>query len=271
VANDNTEPDGSGHPSYKGSIYTIALKEFSITLSRKFPPASRDVKYNDIASVEHIRIIDYSALMWTVICAILWFSFSYVDFLRSIVTAMVDEINLATGSTSLTTSTALIGVAVIFVIAEFYYFLKFAASLPMRLVIYRPGRNPIAIPLPQTQGADRLIEVLNKKVSEASGLSKSEVEKLVTIEIKGLLDQRARMQEEFVDSLKKNFGAAKTKEEKARAKQLMQEGLDKLKVQDEAIDKELLKTGLSKDDLFKKYRIKPPTEDFIKDIIAGGG
>ena len=57
--------------SFKTLLHKIELTDEYLYLSRKLPPASRTIKYKDIATVEHKRLPDYGRLTWVAVAAVL--------------------------------------------------------------------------------------------------------------------------------------------------------------------------------------------------------
>jgi hypothetical protein len=114
-----------------------------------------------------------------------------------------------------------------------------------------------------------VLEVVSRKVKESEGVTREEVEKFIGEQIRTLFDERARMQQEIISVAKKSLREAQTVEEKERVKKALKDGVVRLRSQDEIIDRELKKTGLNKDDLYKKYRIQPPDEAFIDALFSG--
>lgn len=252
-------------------LHSIEVRKDFLVLLRKFPPRSVEIRYNEIASVEHKRLADYSYLVWVAAALILAYIFSAVDATKKIMEALLAEIKDATGSTIATADAAVLFITAVFIIIAAFYMIRFALSLSQRLVIYRSGKSPIAVPMVLTGDSMKVLSELNRKVKEASGMSKEEVEKFIGEQIRSLLDQRVQMQEDILAVARKELKAAKSEEDKKRVKQILQDGMDKLKAQDEAIDRELKKTGLKKEELFEKYRIKPPENEFIDSILKSEG
>lgn len=254
---------------YSDLLYSISLEDGYLVMSRRFPPLSHEIKYGDIVSVEHKRLIEYSLFAWFFICMAVTYAFISIPALQGIVAAVLQEIKTATGATVIDTASAIMWITAIFIVIAAYYFIRFMASLIYQTAIYRSGKNPVAMPMPLNGTTMRILMELNRRVKEAGGMSKMEVKRMITEEIRGLLDERARMQEELIESMKKEFESAKTDADKMRAKKKLREGVEKLKSQDEIIDRELKKTGFTKDEVFKKYRIKEPDEAFIEDLLKG--
>lgn len=251
-----------------------------IILSKKLPPDTREIKYNEIVSVEHRRIPDYGRLTGVAIALILAYVITSVQFVKDIISQLVLEVGHATGSiteTSLNTTVRAQGeqvglyIAAILVVVAGYYMIKFAFSLGQRFVFYRTGRKPISIPLPLTGESMELLATINKKVKAVASVSKQEVEKIIGDQIRSMLDERMDMQKKMLDSLKMEALTVKTDEDKAKLRAKIDESVAKLEAQDEQIDRELKKTGLSKDDIFKKYRIKAPKDEFVDAIMKEGG
>lgn len=264
--------EGSGSLASSSTLmHTIEVREDLLVLSRKLPPKSVDIRYSEIASVEHKRLIDYALLLWVAIPIFLAYLIHIIPAINKIIEALLQEIELATGSPFATVADTINFISAIFIIISGYYMIRFSMSLMQRLVIYRTGKNPIAVPMTLTGDSMKVLAEINRKVKESSGMSKEEVEKFIGEQIRSLLDERAKMQEELVSIAKTQLKAAKTAEEKAKVKEIVQSSMDKLKAQDEAIDRELKKTGLKKEDLYKKYRIKPPEEAFVDSILSSEG
>ncbi len=266
--------------SFSSPFHKVKAKEDFLYLSKTLPPMSREIKYNEIASVEHKRMINYGRLTGVLFGIIVAYTVTSVQFIKDIIASLVLEIQVATGATDAvqvdmavraTAGDVSLWIAALATLVAGYYMIKFVMSLGQRFIIYRTGKNPISIPLPLTGDSMQLLATINKKVKAASGVSKSEVQKIIGEQIRGMLDNRVKMQKTMMDSLKVQALAATTDEQKARVKALMEENIAKLEEQDQQIDVELKKTGLNKEDIFKKYRIKAPKEEFLDAILKEGG
>ena len=266
--------------SSRSALHKIEVKEDYLVISKRIPPISRNVGYSEIASVEHRRLVDYGLLIWVIVPTLVIIASNSFKFIEDIVAQLVVEINLAMGtstsavadaSSRATADQVIIWFSALMVIVAAWYLSKFVMSLTPMLIVYRKGKNPIATPMPLTGDSMQVLAEINKRVKESSGLSKSEVEKIIGEQIRGLLDQRMRMQQDLIASMKLDIRAAKGSGDKERVKQIVQESIDKLEVQDQLIDQELKKTGLSKDDIFKKYRIKAPKDEFIDSVLKDEG
>jgi hypothetical protein len=266
--------------SFNMPLHRIEVRDQALCLSRKFPPKKLRINYNDIASVEHNRLIDYHGLVNPIFALAIFYLVNFVGIVENIISQLILEINHAAGSTASSTLTPVIRsqaeqaitvISAILVVVIGYYLIQFVFSLRQRFVIYRSGKAPIAIPLPLTGDSLAVMKKLNDKVKETKGISKQEAEKIVGEQIRGMLDRRQKMQEDLMGSVKEIAKAAKTKDEKEKAKRMLDETIAKIEAQDEAIDRELKKTGLNKDEVFKKYHIKAPQKEFIDSILEGEG
>jgi hypothetical protein len=198
------------------------------------------------------------------------YAFSFVQFLKDIIAGIVTEINMATNSVALNAPSTIMWITVLFIVIGGYYATRFIISLVMRMVVYRLGKEPIAMPMPVTDKTLKLRMEVNRRVEEGGGVSKIEVERLIEAKLGDLLDERVRMQEELVGSMKRELGGAKTEEERAHARKKLEAGVKELKSKDKIIDRKLKKTGITKEEVFKKYRIKAPNEEFIESTLQGG-
>lgn len=263
--------------TFKTMLHKVEAGTEALILSKKLPPITLEIEYKDIVSVEHRRLVDYGRLTGVAVAIGLAIAFALIDFVKDIIAAFILEVGLATGSTNSTTIDASIRasadqvslyLAAIFILVAGYYALKFIFSLSQRLIIYRAGKKPLSIPFPLTDDAIAMLAKINEKVKEAGGISKKEAEEILGDKVRELLDNRVTMQKKMIADLTSQARTAKTPGEKALVKLMLKEGMDKLEHQDEAIDHELRKTGLSKADIFKKYRIKPPDKEFIDSILG---
>jgi hypothetical protein len=266
-------------PVYETPLHRVEALSDKLVLSRKFPPAKRFIVYQDIASVEHTRLIDYRLLINLAIPLFLIYLINYVDVARDIIARLVLEIGHAAGHFTSTvvdqqvlweTQNAISLLTAVLILAVGYYTIRFAMSLGMRLVVYQVGKSPIAIPLRLTGDSMKVLSEINTRSKEAKGISKEEAQKIIGDQIRELLDSRVKMQEQMLNSLKIAALAANTPQAKSKLKQMMDESIAKLEAEDEAIDRELRKTGLKKEDVFKKYRIKAPKEEFIDSVLKDG-
>jgi len=240
-----------------------------MVLSRRFPPKSYSIGYKEIASIEHKRLVDRVALFWGLICIGIAYAFNVVQVLKDIVAAFVTGINLAITYANLNAYSIIQWITALFIIISGYYMVKFIISLLKRMVVYRSGKEPIGMPMPLTGKALQTLMEVNKRVKETGGVSKIEVERLIDERVTGLIDERIRMQDELIGSMKKALVQAKTEEEKAQVREQLEAGVEELKSKDEVIESELKKTGLTKEEIFKKYRIKAPDENFIESMLRG--
>ena len=280
MAEDFEDGPGEVLKSFHTPMHGIEVRENALILARKIPPKKKQINYKDIASVEHTRLIDYGRLLGPLVAAILIYIINFVGIAKDILAQLVLEINHATGNVTSSTidqsirfqaEQATILLSALFTIIAGYYILRFIFSLRQRFIIYRQGKNPIAIPFPLTGESLDVMKKLNEKVKEAKGISKEEAEKIVGKQIRDMLSERKQMQEDLMGSVKVAAMAAKTEEQKAKVKRMLDESIAKLEAQDEQINRELKKTGLKKEDVFKKYRIKAPKEEFIDSILGEGG
>lgn len=282
MAKDNSRDRTEEEPlaSSNTLFYKIEALPEVLALNRRFPPARMEIKYGEIASVEHRRLVDYGQLTWVAVGVAIAYVFTSVNFVKDILAAFILEISLATGTTNSTTVDAAIRatadqvgmwLAAFSLVIAGYYLLRFASTLGHKLMIYRTGKNPVATPFPLTGESMELLAKLNEKIKEAGGISKKEAEELIGEQVRDLLDQRVKMQEKLMSDLKSQLKEAKTPAEKALVRLMLKEGMDKLHEQDQLIEHELKKTGLSRKQIFKKYRIKPPDKEFVDTIMKGGG
>jgi len=257
--------------SIRGPLHSVEVAQDFLLMSRKFPPAKKEIRYDQIVSVEHKRLVDYGLLIWAIVPLALAYAFNSVQALKNIVQTLITEIETATGSPLTTIDSAILWLTAILLITSAYYTIRFALSLSQRLVVYRAGKRPIAIPMTLTGDALKVLVEINKRVKAAAGMSKDDVERLIGVQIRSLFEERNRMQEELASLATVELKAAKTTAEKQSAKLKLVAGMEKLKAHDEAIEMQLKKTGLTREDVFKKYRIKPPQADFIENVLKSEG
>lgn len=254
--------------SHDQLLYRIEAKDDFLLLHRKFPPATERIEYNKIASVEHKRLVDYGSIVSIAIASALAYLVSQVPYVTSILGTLLGEVERAVSSNiGITGERFGFMLGVFFALIACYYAIKLAMSLGMCLVIYRIGKKPVAFPLLLTGDALTLLATINSKVKEAGGISKVEAEQIVGNQIRSLLEQRSTMQNEMIGTLKNEIKSMKTDRDIARVKKLVHESIDKLESHDRLIDVELKKTGLNKDDIFKKYHLKAPKEEFIDSVL----
>ncbi len=256
--------------SYDSLLTHIEARKEGLVIVRKFPPRSKSLKYRDIAGVKHKRLVNYGQL--TAVLILLGFAFAllYLQPAVSILDLLIKELEQAI-SVPVTAQELSVYLASIAVLGALYYLVRFLFSLNHRLVIYRTGKNPIAVPLKLTGEGFQLLAKINQRVKEEGGITKAEAEELISERIKSLLDRRLEMQRRLVESLKEEVRVAKETGNRELLKQKLKESIQKLKAQDEAIGKELEKTGLSREEVFKKYRIRPPKEEFIDAVLKSEG
>jgi hypothetical protein len=278
--NDLIQKDSEDPVSYTSLLYKVRVQKDSLSVSRKFPPKRREIAYTEIASVKHERMVDYGTLTGLVISLVLLLAINFFEPVINLMSQLVLEAGHAMGyftttaidaSVRSTTADLLMIVSLLLFVAMFYYGAKFVLSFTEKLVIYRSGKKPLTFPLPLTGDALAVMAMISQNVKDASGLSKAEVEKIISEHLDGLLKQRMRMETELISGLKEQASLAKTDEQRAAVKAKLQESVEKLEEQDRMIDTELKKTGLSKEEIFRKYRIKPPKEEFLNAILKEGG
>jgi len=264
------EGEGEVLASYDSLLTHIEARKEGLVIVRKFPPRSKSLKYRDIAGVKHKRLVNYGQL--TAVLILLGFAFAllYLQPAVSILDLLIKELEQAI-SVPVTAQELSVYLASIAVLGALYYLVRFLFSLNHRLVIYRTGKNPIAVPLKLTGEGFQLLAKINQRVKEEGGITKAEAEELISERIKSLLDRRLEMQRRLVESLKEEVRVAKETGNRELLKQKLKESIQKLKAQDEAIGKELEKTGLSREEVFKKYRIRPPKEEFIDAVLKSEG
>lgn len=261
-------------------LYVAALTEEKLHIRRKLPPKTIDVDYSEIASFEHKRLPAGTKLIWAAAYLGLAYAVLAIEPVRRLVEQLLMELGNATGylnatilDTAVKTTVAPIItlISAVLIILAANYVIGFAFSLGKRLIIFRSGKRPLSFPLPPGAQTDKFLSELKEKVTASASLSKAEIEHLINDNIRGLLDQRIKMQRELIESLGDEIKAAKNDEERSKVKEKLRAGMDKLEAQDELIDRELEKTGLSKEQLFKKYRIQMPKEEFIDSILKEEG
>ena len=258
--------------SFNTAFNKIEARENFLLLARRFPPKEREVKYKEIAGVKHKRLIAKGRLVAAQVLFGLAYAFMYVQPVIDILGLLIRELAQALPSVGGYKGEELgLVLAAICLVAGIYYLIKFAMSLGQKLVIYRSGKKPISIPMRITGDSLQLLAKINEKAKEAGGITKAEAEVIIGEQLKGLLDQRMQMQNRMIESLRAEVRAAKASGDTEAVKQKIQESIQKLESQDELIDRELKKTGLNKEEIFKKYRIKPPKEEFIDSVLASEG
>ncbi len=258
--------------SYNSLFNRIEARENALILARRLPPKRKSVKYKEIAGVKHKRLVNYGQLAAAAIAFGLVYAFLYVQPVLDILGLLIKELAQAIPSVARISAQQL-GTYLAFIagVGGIYYLIKFALSLGKKLVIYRSGKKPIAIPFKVTGEGLQLLAKINQRAKEEGGITKAEAEELISEKVKSLLDQRMDMQRRLVESLKEEVRAAKETGNRELLKQKLKESIQKLKAQDEAIGKELEKTGLSREEVFKKYRIRPPKEEFIDSVLKSEG
>jgi hypothetical protein len=277
----NTSQTGTSEvlASFESTFHRIEAQKNFLIVKKKLLPKTEEIRYKDIANVEHKRLIDYGRFLGVIAGGILAFLLLFVKFVRDIITQLTFDITHATGmSSSLTldastislANQAMLLLAGFFIIIAAYYLIRFIFSLGQRIIIYRQGKKPVTAPLPLTGDAFNLLKKINEKVKSEGGISKAEAEKIISDQLKGLIEDRMKMQEKMLNSLKLKAMTVKTDEDKAKLREMMENSIQKLEAQDEAIEVELQKTGLNKEDLFKKYRIRPPKQEFIDSVLKDG-
>ncbi len=259
-------PDTTSSLLLKTTLYTLEDDEDSLIIKRKFPPAEKIIKYQDIASAEFSRILSYTHLKEAILAGITAALFFYLDVVHMIIGQILRELNDAGLALDLDANWLSSTIGVLFLLLLSYHLTLFFLSLRKKVVIYRKGKPPLAVPLSENKQTMGVVERINSKASEGP-LQQEKIEKIIGDKIRALLDQRLEAERKLISELQANIQAAKKAGDTKRIKKIVEEGITKLEARDELIDEELKKTGLKKEDLFKKYRIKPPKEEFIEDVL----
>jgi len=266
--------------SFKTLLHKVEARKDFLLLSRLFPPTDIEIKYSDVVSVEHRRLVDYGNFKGVIAGVAFAYIIMFIEPIRNIIEQLVLEVGNATGtidtviidlSVKAMAQQVIIFITGFFIVVAGYYMIKFFMSLKQRLIIYRTGRKPVSIPMTLTGDAITLLAKINAEVKKAAGVSKKEVEKIIGEKIRYMLDKRVKMQKDMLESIRVKALVVKTSEDKQKLKELVEKSIEKLEEQDEIIGQELSKTGISKEEVFKKYRIIPPKKEFIDSVLNDDG
>jgi hypothetical protein len=240
-----------------------------LMVSRRHKPIELTIlSYKDINSVEHKRLINFKRLVIACTLFALFFAFLFVGEVEGI---FEDTFDWFEDSLNLTVPIQpqdfVFWAGILFAILGMVALVTFFGSLPYRLVVYYTGKGSLDVPLQLDGDSMELLSVVHERVKGSSSLSKEEIEQIIGEKIGRLLEARAKLEQELLGTIKAKAVTAKTPEEKEGVRQLLEKSVTQLEKQDKVIEQELQKTGISREEVFRKYRIKEPKREFVDAIL----
>lgn len=253
----------------RGFITHVVLSTSErVIVIRRFPRAVHSVDYHSLVSVENKRLTDMGAIGAAAVFVALY-ALIPTQYLKPFLTDFIKIINTQLGKILPPADDILNAVSLLCAAIAAYYAVKFLISLLNRLLIYREGRIPLLVPMPADRKTAALISTIQLNKSRVAPVTEEKVKEIIGAELRKLLDERAMIERELRQKIKMEAAAAATDEEKAaRIKEIIEEGLKRLENKDEEIGKQIDTTGLKRDEVFKKYHIKMPKEDFIQSVLT---
>jgi len=197
-------------------------------------------------------------------------AFLLVSELADLTGQLLSEIEDSVGSLPFSHGDFVIFLALVFALFGIYGLFSFLGSLKNNLIIYLADGTTVTLPMKLDPEALQFMSFVNQRVRKSTELSREEIEQIIGEKLGGLLQERMRIVQKLIETLKAQARAAKTEEEKADVRKLMEEDIARLQEQDSVIDKELAKTGITKEEVFKKYHIKEPKQEFIDALMEEG-
>ncbi len=252
--------------------YDLLATDMRFMVSRRHEPdKSIILDYKNISSVEHKRLVNLKILSATLILLSLCIAFLFIPQTKPLIDGFFKWLETSLKfHMPFTTAVFMFWAGLAFGVFGVIALAVFVNSFPYRLVVYYVGKGSLNLPLKLTNDTMELLSVMHEGIKKASSLSKEDVEQIIGDKIGALLGARAQMEQQLLDELKAAAAEAKTPEEKAEVKQLFETSVTKLEEHDMAIEQELRGTGITREELYKKYRIKPPKEEFVDAILSDG-
>lgn len=229
------------------------------------------LSYRGISSVEHKRLINFRLLvifaMLVGMSASLFFIPQSEQVMRGITDALMGSLN---AQSPLTPKELAFSAGALFGFLGFLMLFSFFGSASYRLVVYYTDKGSLNIPLGMGSDEMELMSVLHEKIKGSAGASAEDIEAIVEERMGALLETRMQLERELLSIIKEKAAVAKTPEQQQEVKALFENSVTRMEKQDKKIVASIASTGLSKEEIFKKYRIKPPKEELIDALIKEG-
>lgn len=229
------------------------------------------LSYRGISSAEHKRLMNLKLLVIFAvlagISAALLFLPQSEQVMRGLTGALRDSLNFSPPSTP---KEMAFNIGALFGLLSLATLFPFFGSASYRLVVYYTDKGSLNVPLKMGGDAMELMSVLHEQIKGSAGASTEQIEAIVEEKIGSLLEVRMQMEKELLSLIKEKAAAAKTPEQQKEVKELFEKSVIRMEDQDKKIEESIASSGLSKEDIFRKYRIKPPKEAFIDALIKEG-
>ena len=238
-----------------------------LIIEKKLPHSILPFNYHEVGSIEQKKVFRKGSLINGLVLA----GLAGVTLGTNIVYGLMDQLFLDLRDVMsidvFLAPTVTLALGGVFAAAAAYNLVKFALSLRSKLIIYPTGRKAIAVGLPANNDTAELIKTINERVKQTEGLTKDELKEAIQEELEKMLKARKDMEESILRQAKAAARTATTDEQKQKVRVMLEESMSKLQKQDEELGARIEKSGLSKEEVFKKYRIKPPNESFIDEVL----
>lgn len=234
------------------------------------PKSFQKYSYKDINSVENRRLVRFEKMAIMVFFFLLSSTFLLLREVADLTSQFLSGIESSIGNLPFAHEHFVIFLAIVFGLLGLYSLFSFLGSLKNNLIVYLVDGTTITMPMKLNSETLQFMSLVNQKVRKSSELSREEIEQIIGEKLGSLLQERMRIEQQLIETLRAQARAAKTEEEKANVRELMQESISKLEEQDSIIERELVKTGISREEIFKKYHIKEPKQEFIDALLEEG-
>jgi|GEM_PF-3291355 len=248
-------------------LYSVLATDQHLIAIRKFPPKTKKIPYGKLSSVEHRRLTDWGALAGFMVFVTL-FVLIPGQYLSPPLTEFIGILDGQLGNILPPVADILFGLSLLCFVIAIYYVAKFIISFFTRLVVYQEGMKPMALTMPSGEATKKLISILDQKIEKVSTpVTEEQIKKIVSDELDSLINDRQRMVRQVKSRVKQTAQKVETAEDKEKIKQIIEEGIKRIEEKDEEIAKRFEKRGVKRDDVFKKYHLKPPKEEFVQSVL----
>jgi hypothetical protein len=245
----------------------IVATDKRLIIEKRLPHSVLPFTYHEVGSIEQKKVLRNGSLINGLVLA----GLAGVTLGTNIVYGLMDQLFLDLRDVMsidvFLAPTVTLALGAVFAAFSAYNLIKFALSIRSKLVIYPTGRKAIAIGVPANNDTAELIKIINERVKQTEGLTKDELKEAIQEELEKMLLARKGMEEDILRQAKAAARTATTEEQKQKVRAMLEESMAKLQKQDEELGARIEKSGLSKEEVFKKYRIKPPNEGFIDEVL----
>lgn len=249
--------------------YDLLATDRHLMVSRRHKPGGLTVlDYKDIGSIEHKRLINFKRVVVACTLFALFFAFLFIAGVEGVFEDLFDWSEDSLGfSMPIQPHDFVFWAGILFAVLGAVVLFAFFGSFPYRLIVYYTGKGSLDVPLRLDRDSLELLSVMHERIKKSSSLSKEEIERIIGDKIGGLLEARAKLEQELLETIKAKAVAAKTQEAKDEVRELLEKSVTQLEEQDRVIEQELQKTGISREEVFAKYHIKEPKKEFVDAIL----